>query len=135
MDEEENNWDFEGTVSAGEVATSGNHGKLQEVQCICEVGRDAVPTLIVDVIEIVLDGIEAKRKDATMYSQQTDLGAELLEIPGARETMSVQTAAVEKRVKSLKTGSSEVQLVLEKMTDESSRTEARLQTKTSNAEE
>lgn len=53
-------------VSAKEVASSGMRGKLQEVQCVCENSGEAVPTTIVEVVELARVGVEAKRKNATL---------------------------------------------------------------------
>lgn len=94
-----------------------------------------MPTTVVDVIELARDGIEAKRKNATMLSRQTDIEAKLVEITTSRCTMSGQTSAAEKRVKWLKLLLVETQLSPEKQTNESVRMAAELCDKISVSEE
>lgn len=55
---------FEGMVTAKEVATTSFRRKLQEVQHVREESGEAVPTAIVNRIELALEGIEMKRKNA-----------------------------------------------------------------------
>lgn len=126
MDEEEDSWDLEGMVAVEEVATSGVRGRLREAQRACEDSGNALPMTIVDVIKLARKGIEAERKNATMFSRQTDLEDELTEMRAARRTMSCQISATEVRLKTLKVQLSETQLELEKLTDELSSTEAEL---------
>lgn len=100
MDDEEDNWGFDGMVAAEYIATSGICGTLREVHRVCEDDGDAVSTTIVDVFELAGKGIEAKRKHEAMSGRQTNLEAELVDIWDARHTISRQIAAAEERVKS-----------------------------------
>lgn len=59
-------------VAAKKVTTCGIHGKLRELQRICEDGGETVPTTIVDLIELDREGIKSKRKITTMTSRQTE---------------------------------------------------------------
>lgn len=121
---EEVDWDFEGMVSSEQVATSGVRGKLGEGQCACGDDGEVVPTAIVNVVELDGEGIEAKRLNAILSSPQSNLKAELVELWPGRHPMSGQTTTAEKRIKLMKACLAEVQLTLEKLTDESSWTEA-----------
>lgn len=49
-------------MTAKEVATYGIEDKMQEKQRVCEDGVEAVPTTIVEVIELVRDSVEMKRR-------------------------------------------------------------------------
>lgn len=58
---------------------------------------------IVKVIERAREGDEAKRKNATLSDQQTDMEAEMVVSRAASRAMSSQILAAEERVKFLKT--------------------------------
>lgn len=113
-------------VTAEKVATSGISGKLREVLHVCENEGEALPTTIVDVIKLAHEGIEMKRKNTTMPSQQTDTGTELLDIRADGRTMNSQITAAEELAIALKTLLADAQMALDKPTDESARTEANL---------
>lgn len=38
----------------------GLYRKVRKVQCVCEGGGEAVPTTIVGVVELAIEGLEAK---------------------------------------------------------------------------
>lgn len=67
-----------------------------------------------------------KRKDATIYDQQTDLEAPLVRTFAAGCTMRGRTTDAKGRIKTLKTKLSNAQLALAKLENESLRTEANL---------
>lgn len=73
IDNKEDNRNFEGMVTAEGVATSGIRGKLRVIQCVSEKSGEAVPTTILEVIELNREGIEIKRKNATSSGQITDM--------------------------------------------------------------
>lgn len=126
MDDEEDNSDLESMVAAEGVATSGIRGNLREVHRVCESGGKAVPMSIVEVIGLAQEGVEAKRENATMSIRQTNLKAELVKIRTALRTMSNQIPAALERLKYLKGRLVETRLAFEKLTDETSRAEAKL---------
>lgn len=121
---EADDWDIDRKLTAGNVATSSVCKKLQKLQRVCEIESEAVPTAVVDVIELTIEGVGLKRKNATLSSGQTNLEVEPVEIRAARCTMSGQISAAEERVESLKPRLAETQLTLGKLTDESSGTVA-----------
>lgn len=127
MDDEKDSCDFEGVGRAKEMDSSSIRGKLREVQRVYEDAGNAVSTTIVKVNELALEGIGAKRKIATMFSRQKDLESKLVEMRAARRMMSCQISAAEEQEKYLKAQLLETELELEKLTDDSSRTEAELQ--------
>lgn len=77
-DDEMNNWDFEGMMTAEERVSSVIGGKSREVQHVCEDGVEVVTTTIIEVFELSREGIKGKRKTATVSGRQTDLEAKLV---------------------------------------------------------
>lgn len=128
-DDEKDNLDFEGMLAAEEVAASDVCGKLREGQCISENGGDAVPTTLVDVVELVREGIETNRKNTTLSSRQTDLEAKLVEIRAAGHTMRAQNTAGHGRIKAPETQLTNALFALERLPDESFWTEAELRSR------
>lgn len=84
------------------MATSGICGKLRELQRICEDGGELVPTTIVDVTDLSREGVEVKRKNATVPRQLTNLDAELVEVRAAGRTIRSQVTAAEDWIRTLK---------------------------------
>lgn len=80
VDDKENAWNFDGMVPAGKVATFCIRGMLREVQRACEDGGEALSSTVVDVIEPAREDTEIIPKNATLSHQNTDMGAELVEI-------------------------------------------------------
>lgn len=66
MNDEEDSWDFEGTVTARKFDLFGLCDKLRDVQSVCVDGSKPVPTANVNVVELACEGVEAKRKNATL---------------------------------------------------------------------
>lgn len=114
-------------ITAEEVDSSGIREKFRVVQRVREDWGEAVLTTIVDVIELACESIQMKRNNATLSSRQKDLESELVETEADERTMHVQITAAEGRIKSLKGRLTDAQSALEKLADESSRTEAELQ--------
>lgn len=52
IDDDNDSWDFEGMMTAEEVATSGTRRKLREIQRGREDRGEAEPTALVDVAEL-----------------------------------------------------------------------------------
>lgn len=94
-DDIDNNWNFEDMVTAKEIATTEVCGKLLEVQCVRDKSGDAVPTTIVDVVELNRECTETERKNATLSDQNTDMVANVVEICDAGRTMCGRLAAAE----------------------------------------
>lgn len=109
-------------LTLDEMFTSVVCGKLREVQRVRGEGGEAMPTKIVDVIEHARDGIEMKRKNATLFSRQTNLKAKLVEMRATWRTMRDRITATEARVKTLKGQLTDAQSAFEKLADDLSRT-------------
>lgn len=75
MHSDENKSDVEGIITGKETTSSIFGGKFRVVQRICQVGGDAVPTTVVEVVELAREGAEAKRKNETLSEQNTNIGA------------------------------------------------------------
>lgn len=93
IDDEEDSWYIESTVTAEEEATNDIHGKFREVWRVCEDGDDAAPTTIVVVIELAREGTKIKRKIATMSNSKTDSKVKLVETRGTEGTIRGQFTA------------------------------------------
>lgn len=124
IDDEENNWGIKGMVSGKEVATTGISGKLPEVQCVCGECGEAVSTTNINVVELAREGIKVKRKNATMFSPQTDMEAQLVESRSVGRTIWGLNMAAEDRMKARKTQLADARSVLEKYADVASKTKA-----------
>lgn len=83
-----------------------------------------MPTTIADVVSLARESIELKRKNATIFSRQRDIEAELEEIRAAVRAMRSQITAVENWIKTLKPLLSDGRVALETLRDESARTTA-----------
>lgn len=126
VDDEEDNWEVEGMLTAEELTTSSLHEKLRGVQGVCEGGGDTVHATIVDVIQLACEGSEIGRKNAAMFSRQTDLEAELVEVWAAERTMPGQITAAGDWIKTLKTQLFNARVALEKLVEKSARSKADL---------
>lgn len=124
MNDEEDNSDFEGMVTFEEVTSSGLRGMLQEVQHICGKDSETVPLAIVEVVKLAREGVEAKRKNATLSKQNTEMDAKLVKDRVVKRTIREQLVGVKLQVTTLRTQLSGSQLALEKLASEVSRTEA-----------
>lgn len=126
MDEGEENRDFKSIVAAKEVASSGLNGKLRAVLRVSENGGEAVPTTIVEVIELGCGGVKMKRKNTALSDQNTDMERELVKACAVEGIIRRQLAEAERRTTALKTQSADPKLELEKLAAEMFRTEANL---------
>lgn len=79
VDDEEENWGFEGMITVEELASTFFRGKLQEVKRVCEVGGKVVSMTIVEVVYLACERIEVKYKNAELSKRKTDMETELLE--------------------------------------------------------
>lgn len=80
--------------------------------------RQHFPATNVDVIELACEGIEIKRKNATLPDRNLDMEARLVETLVAGRTMRGQITATEDRVKAQKTQLADAQLTYEKSANE-----------------
>lgn len=62
------NLDFEEIVSDDEIAVSGLHGKLREIQRICKNGGEAVPVSVIEVVKSFRKVAETKRDNARLMN-------------------------------------------------------------------
>lgn len=76
MGDLDNDWDFEGMVTAKEVVASSVCGKLRELY-IHEEGGEAFPISVNKFNELVLNGIDAGNENATMAQRSTCVYANL----------------------------------------------------------
>lgn len=74
-------------MTAEEVAKSGDRGKLRQVQLVCEDGCDSASMTIVNVIKLARESFKIERKNATIFSRETDLEAESVKIRATVRTM------------------------------------------------
>lgn len=88
-------------VTAVEVATTGIHEKLREVQRACNEDGEAVPTTFVDVINLAREGIKARHKNAALSNRQTDWEAQLLDTLAVGRTMCGQITAAKNCIKAV----------------------------------
>lgn len=108
------------------MPTSGIRSKMRGVSRVCEDAGGAALTILVDVIKLVCERIETKRKNEAMSDRQTNLEAELMEALAVGRMTSGQSPAAEGRIKALKTQLADAHLPSEKLAAELSRTEADL---------
>lgn len=79
-DDEEDNLDFEGMLTAKKGASCGPGGELREKQCVCEDGTEAVLTSIAEVADPKRKGANAKRKSARLAERNTMMEAESVKV-------------------------------------------------------
>lgn len=71
MNDGRDSWDFESMVTTIEVATSGIHDKLREVESFYEDCGVVVSTKIDDVIDLACRGFEIKHENAKLSERNT----------------------------------------------------------------
>lgn len=101
-DDESDNWDFERWFTAKKIALIGIRGNLRDVHHVCAEGGEAVPTTIANKIELAHEGIELKRKNATISKLKTDLEAQMVEMTSGGRLLRGPITAKENCVKALK---------------------------------
>lgn len=77
-------------VTANKVASSGLSGKFQKVQHVCESGGEATPTTSTKLVELVLESVVTKGRNATLSKQNTGIEARLVEVHVFKSTMRKQ---------------------------------------------
>lgn len=91
------------------------------MQGFCRDGCGAALTTFVKVVELTGEGVEAKRKDATLSKQNKDIDADPVKVRAIKSTVCEQFVGVERWIPTLKTQLGETQLEPEKLTDEYSK--------------
>lgn len=77
----ENDWDFERMVSANGLVACGIRESLKEIQRACEDVCKAVPTFVLDVIDLSRKVVETIRNNANLLGHNEDL---MMELVGSR---------------------------------------------------
>lgn len=108
------NWHFEGTVTAEEVASFNLRGMLRMLQHACKDGGEDVASIIVKVVDLAREGVGASCKNTTLSDRNMGMEAKFVEARAAKSTMRKQRAGAEHRKTTLKAQSDKIQLALEK---------------------
>lgn len=118
--DEGENWEFKGMVSVDEAAAAGARGKLRELQRICKNGGEAVPTTVVEVIELARDVVGTKRDCAAWVRTHSGILEELDSSQAAerlgrkdRETSNAQLTTLRARLVVVLASLEKVEKVLE----------------------
>lgn len=82
-------------TTAEKLSTSGICVELREIQCVCKMGGEGLPTTIFDKVELAREPIEIKHKNEALSNRNTDMKAKLLESLAARSTMWGQITVAE----------------------------------------
>lgn len=122
IDDEKWDSDLESIVTAEDVTTSSIHGRLQELERVCEESYEAVLTTIAVVFVLALNVVEIKLKNATLSNRKTVMKAKLLEILAVRHMMRNLNKAMNHHNEILKTQLTNAQIAFEMLANESSRT-------------
>lgn len=124
IDDEEEKWDFEATVTVEEADTADIRGKLRKLQRVCGDGGQAVLTTIARVIDLTRGGVGGKCGTATWSKQNAGIKTEFKEAHAIKATVREQVAGETRQTPALKAHLDKAQLPFEKPTGEMSRTEA-----------
>lgn len=127
IDDEEENWDFKGTVTVEEVDTSGARNKLRAMEHAHEHGGGAVPTTIVKTTEWACECVLQKRRNATLSNRYTDKKVKLAEARAAGSTMCGQLEAAKSQITAPEIQLANAEFALKKLANKTFRTEADLQ--------
>lgn len=99
-DDADDDWDFGGMVSADEIAKYGVRGKIKEIQRICEDRSKAVPTFVVEVIDLSPEIVERKLNTAKLMDRITDL---VIKLDGSRAAKRLACDRIQKSEAQVKT--------------------------------
>lgn len=98
MDDGENDCDIGGMVTANEVTTSGIRGKLREVQRVCEDGSAAIPTTIVELIELARENVKIIPKILTSFHRKRGKNDKFMKARVDESTMHGQLEAAGRQI-------------------------------------
>lgn len=118
--------DFEGIVTAKEVAATGVRDRLQEMQLVYVEGDKAVRANIIKVIKLAHDGIEAGRENVKLSERNTSVQTKLVETGAVRCTSRGQIEARKSQVTTIKRESFYAGVAFQKFARKTSQTETDL---------
>lgn len=125
------NWDMEETLSVNEVAASKVCDMVKEVQRICENGGIAVPTSFIDVIELLIEVVETKRKNVKLVNRINDLEKDSKDVRSVERLVCVKLEVASARVKALEAQVSDADAKYAKIVDETTHTKKDLRSRMS----
>lgn len=97
----EDDRDFEEIVSVGEIVSFEVRGKMKEIQCFCEDGGKAMPTLVLEVSDLFREVVDAEHDNTVGLDRTNNLILELNKSSTSERLACDRVQKTEPRVKTL----------------------------------